>query len=321
MKLKECLDYSIKNNKELLIESNNGKPFYIKVLGYDLEKIYYKFSNTGKEGSIKLENLKSFKFNDKEDEKDFCYIELGKEYNQKDIKSIVEKFKKYYLEILYSLYKKEEKKIISKSLINSNIELDKLNNNYEFKKNIYINIFDNLYKQKNNLLFNYLTSSERIKEEDLNKQDYNENINPVILLQPSNKSQKKSVEAAIKNNISIIEGPPGTGKTTTILSIVANMIYENKKVVVVSKNNSAINNVLDELNEIPITQCFIRLGNQNVISELTPILEAKIKNYEKEIKNISVNEKENSKEEMKRLCDKLEKLENDLEKLIKIKNK
>lgn len=323
MKLKECLDYSIKNNKELLIESNNGKPFYIKVLKYDLEKISYKFSNTGKEGSIKLENLKSFKFKDKEDEKDFCYIELEKEYNQKNIKSIVEKFKKYYLEILYYLHKKEEKKIISQSLRNSNIELEKLNNNYEFKKNIYINIFDNLYKQKDNLLFNYLTSRERIKEEELNKQDHNEseNIKPVILLQPSNKSQKKSVEAAIKNNISIIEGPPGTGKTTTILSIVANMIYENNKVVVVSKNNSAIDNVLDELNEIPITQCFIRLGNQKVISELTSILEEKIRNYEKEVKNISVNEKENSKKEMKRLCDKLEKLENDLEKLIKIKNK
>lgn len=323
MKLKECLDYSIKNNKELLIESNNRKYFYIKVLRYDLEKIYYTFYTTGKEGSIKFENIKTFKFKDKEDEKDFCYIELGKEYNQKDIKSVVEKFKKYYLEILYSLYKKEEKKIISQSLRNSDNELEKLNKNYEFKKNIYINIFDNLYKQKDNLLFKYITSSERIKEKDLNKQNHNqkENINPVILLQPSNKSQKKSVEVAIKNNISIIEGPPGTGKTTTILSIVANMIYENKKVVIVSKNNSAINNVLDELNKIQITQCFIRLGKKEVISELTPILLEKIRNYEEEIKNISVNEKENSKNEMKTLCDKLEKLENDLEKLIKIKNK
>lgn len=321
MEYKARLDYSIKNNKEILIQSNSGRPFYITVLRYDLEKIYYTFCNTGNDGSIKFENIKSFEFKEKEAEKDFCYSELEKEYNQKNIKSLVEKFKKYYLEILDTLYKKEEKKIISKPLSNSDIELEKLNKNYEFKKNIYINIFEQLYKQKENLLFNYLTSSERNKEQDLNKQDHNENINPVILLQPSNKSQKKSVEAAIKNNISIIEGPPGTGKTTTILSIVANMIYENKKVVVVSKNNSAIDNVLDELNETPIPQCFIRLGNKKVISELTPLLAEKIRNYEKEIKNISVNEKENSKKEMKRLCDKLEKLETDLEKLIKIKNK
>ncbi|MEG2738117.1 AAA domain-containing protein [Clostridium sp.] len=320
MKWEEHLDYAIKNDKELLIESNNGKYFYIKVLRYDLEKISYTFCNTGKEGSIKLKNIKSLKFKDKEDEKDLCYIELGKEYNKKNIKSIVENFKKYYLEILYSLYKKEDK-IASKSLINSDVELERLHNTYEFKKNIYTNIFDNLYKQKDNLLINYFTSSERIKKQDLGKQDHNENTNPIILLQPSNKSQKKSIEAAIKNNISIIEGPPGTGKTTTILSIVANMIYANKKVVVVSKNNSAINNVIDELNDIPITQCFIRLGNKKVISELTPILEEKIRNYEKEIKNISVNEKENPKKEMQRLCDKLEEMENDLEKLVKVKNK
>ena len=41
--------------------------------------------------------------------------------------------------------------------------------------------------------------------------------------------------------MSIIEGPPGTGKTTTILNILANLIYQNKKVVVVSKNKSIKN--------------------------------------------------------------------------------
>ncbi|WP_394899606.1 AAA domain-containing protein, partial [Clostridium tertium] len=298
MKLKECLDYSIKNNKELLIEGKNGRSFYIKVSRYDSVKIFYKFSNSGRDGTIKFENVKSFRFKDKEDEKDFSYIELGKEYNQKDIKTIVENFKKYYLEILDIISGKED-------------------NEYgNYKKKTYEKIFNRLHKQEDNLLLDYFTGMKRIKVEELDKEEHNKNIDPVILLQPSNKSQKKSIEAAIKHKISIIEGPPGTGKTTTILSVVANMIYENKKVVVVSKNNSAINNVLNELNKISITECFIRLGRQTVIDELTPRLEEKIKNYEKEIKNISVNEKDNSKKEMKKLCDKLDKLENDLEELI-----
>lgn len=242
MKLKECLDYSIKNKKELLIEGDNGKPFYIKVLRYNSDKIFYEFSNSGVKGTIKFENLKSFRFKDKEDEKDFSYIELGKEYNQKDFKYIVEKFEKYYFEILDIISEKEDNKYGNS------------------KKETYEKIFNRLHKQEDNLLLNYFTGIKRIKEEELNKY-----IDPVILLQPSNKSQKKSVEAAIKNNISIIEWPPGTGKTTTILSIVANMIYENKKVVVVSKNNSAINNVFDELSKIPITECFIRLGKREII--------------------------------------------------------
>lgn len=69
MKLKECLDYSIKNNKELLIEGKNGRSFYIKVSRYDSVKIFYKFSNSGRDGIIKFENVKSFRFKDKEDEK------------------------------------------------------------------------------------------------------------------------------------------------------------------------------------------------------------------------------------------------------------
>lgn len=302
MKLKECLDYSIKNNKELLIEGKNGRSFYIKVSRYDSVKIFYKFSNSGRDGIIKFENVKSFRFKDKEDEKDFFFIELGKEYNKKDIKTIVENFKKYYLEILDIISGKEDNKY----------------GNY--KKKTYEKIFNRLHKQEDNLLLDYFTGMKRIQVEELDKEEHNKNIDPVILLQPSNKSQKKSIEAAIKHKISIIEGPPGTGKTTTILSVVANMIYENKKVVVVSKNNSAINNVLNELNEISITECFVRLGRQTVIDKLTPRLEEKIKNYEKEIKNISVNGKDNSKKQMKKLCDKLDKLENDLEELIKIKN-
>jgi MoxR-like ATPase len=34
-----------------------------------------------------------------------------------------------------------------------------------------------------------------------------------------NLSQKKAVVAALENSISIIEGPPGTGKTQTILTL------------------------------------------------------------------------------------------------------
>lgn len=62
-----------------------------------------------------------------------------------------------------------------------------------------------------------------------------------------NISQKKAVENVYKSNISIIEGPPGTGKTQTILNIIANAILQNKTVAVVSNNNEAVKNVKTKL--------------------------------------------------------------------------
>lgn len=62
-----------------------------------------------------------------------------------------------------------------------------------------------------------------------------------------NESQLEAVQNAISNRISIIEGPPGTGKTQTILNIIANLVVQNKTVQVVSNNNSAIENILEKI--------------------------------------------------------------------------
>lgn len=62
-----------------------------------------------------------------------------------------------------------------------------------------------------------------------------------------NASQYKAVKNALKNQISVIQGPPRTGKTQTILNIIANILIKNKTVQVVSNNNSATANVLEKL--------------------------------------------------------------------------
>ena len=62
-----------------------------------------------------------------------------------------------------------------------------------------------------------------------------------------NKSQYQAVRNALSNRISVIEGPPGTGKTQTILNIIANLVLQGKTVQVVSNNNSAIENVIEKL--------------------------------------------------------------------------
>ncbi|MBO7202736.1 MAG: DUF2726 domain-containing protein [Paludibacteraceae bacterium] len=70
---------------------------------------------------------------------------------------------------------------------------------------------------------------------------------PLIFPFGCNASQQRAVQVAFENQISIIQGPPGTGKTQTILNIVANIILQGKTVMVVSNNNSAIENVVEKM--------------------------------------------------------------------------
>lgn len=74
---------------------------------------------------------------------------------------------------------------------------------------------------------------------------------PVIFPFGINASQKRAVNIALSEQISIIQGPPGTGKTQTILNIISNLLLRGKTIIVVSNNNSAIDNVIEKLSKKP----------------------------------------------------------------------
>lgn len=90
-----------------------------------------------------------------------------------------------------------------------------------------------------------------------------------------NKSQEQAVGNAISSKISVIEGPPGTGKTQTILSLIANLVPEGNKIAVVSNNNSATDNVYEKLDAEDLGFVAARLGRSSnkqefVMSQATP---------------------------------------------------
>lgn len=78
-----------------------------------------------------------------------------------------------------------------------------------------------------------------------------------------NLSQKDATEKALTEQISVIEGPPGTGKTQTILNIIANAIISEKTVAVVSNNNAAIANVLEKLEKYGVDFIVAYLGKKD----------------------------------------------------------
>lgn len=76
-----------------------------------------------------------------------------------------------------------------------------------------------------------------------------------------NASQKEAVEKALAHQLSIIQGPPGTGKTQTILNIVSNLLMAGKTVLIVSNNNSAIENVAEKLQREGLGFIVAKLGS------------------------------------------------------------
>ena len=106
-----------------------------------------------------------------------------------------------------------------------------------------------------------------------------------------NNSQYKAVTEALENSFSIIQGPPGTGKTQTILNIIANLFVWNKTVLVVSNNNSAIENVYEKLSSPKYNLGFIvaPLGKSDNISEF---LENQNEEYPSEMKSWKIEQNE-----------------------------
>lgn len=82
-----------------------------------------------------------------------------------------------------------------------------------------------------------------------------------------NESQLAAVENAFRKQVSVIEGPPGTGKTQTILNIVANILLRGQTVAVVSNTNSAVENVYTKLDNCGLGHLVARLGNQGKRNE------------------------------------------------------
>lgn len=164
-----------------------------------------------------------------------------------------------------------------------------------------INILANNYQKikevsKDSILYNYLI--QKLPLEEPKKKDTfgaffriikskNDKLEDTTIYPFGfNISQNKATENAIKNKLSIIEGPPGTGKTQTILNIIANAIMHDETVTVVSSNNSATKNIIDKLKKYDVDFIAAYLGNnqnkQEFIDSQLPLPDIKKWELEKE---------------------------------------
>lgn len=118
-----------------------------------------------------------------------------------------------------------------------------------------------------------------------------QNLNNVkISTSKLNESQLNAVDKILSaNELAIVHGPPGTGKTTTLIQAIKALIkQENQKILVVAPSNTAVDLLSEKLSEEGLN--VLRVGNPARVSERLQrlTLEAKMAehDYLKETKRL-----------------------------------
>jgi ATP-dependent RNA/DNA helicase IGHMBP2 len=134
---------------------------------------------------------------------------------------------------------------------------------------------------------------------DVPSGDKNEIIINAVPLSFNNKnldeSQQQAVKAILQNeNITIVHGPPGTGKTTTLVEAIVQLVKAGEKILVSAPSNTAVDNIAKGL--IAQHLKVLRVGNTSKVDETifmhTP--EGKLNNSKqlREIKQLKIRAEE-----------------------------
>ena len=74
--------------------------------------------------------------------------------------------------------------------------------------------------------------------------------NDIIEVLPLNDEQEKAVRTALSADVSLIAGPPGTGKTQVVANLIINAAIAGQSVLFTSKNNNAVDVVVKRVNSL-----------------------------------------------------------------------
>lgn len=92
----------------------------------------------------------------------------------------------------------------------------------------------------------------------------------LIEIRPLNTSQERALQSALTAPLTVITGPPGTGKSQVVVNLLANAAVRGKPVLFASKNNKAVDVVRNWLREIlgPEQDWTFRVGSRYRMDEL-----------------------------------------------------
>ena len=111
----------------------------------------------------------------------------------------------------------------------------------------------------------------------------------ILEVLPLNDEQEKAVRSALSADVTLIAGPPGTGKTQVVANLIINAAIAGQNVLFTSKNNNAVDVVVKRVNslykELPLVLRYEKSAKQCIsdYSQLWEKAKTKIESYSDKI--------------------------------------
>jgi len=92
----------------------------------------------------------------------------------------------------------------------------------------------------------------------------------LIEIRPLNMSQETALQSGFIAPLTVVTGPPGTGKSQVVVNLIANAVMKGKTILFASKNNKAVDVVQNWLKEIlgPDRDWTFRVGSHDRMADL-----------------------------------------------------
>jgi very-short-patch-repair endonuclease len=134
---------------------------------------------------------------------------------------------------------------------------------------------------------------------------------------PLNTEQREAIEHALTQPLTVITGPPGTGKSQVVSCLLVNAAKLGKRVLFASKNNKAVDVVEARVNNLGPRPILLRLGRGEYQSKLTEYLTALLASRATDEDHYNHEE---AKKEFSQTVAKIKELENAAQRTMEVRN-
>jgi very-short-patch-repair endonuclease len=97
---------------------------------------------------------------------------------------------------------------------------------------------------------------------------------PILEVLPLNTEQRQAVVQGLGAPLTVVTGPPGTGKSQVVTSLLANLAFQDRSALFASKNNHAVDVVESRVNGLGPLPLLLRLGKEEHHARITQHLTA-----------------------------------------------